>query len=174
MLNCTQLRELIIRPALQLINLYSLSAEEMLVATCAQESRGGTFIKQVRGPAFGIYQMEPATHDSIWQEKLMFDDKDGKTINSLGYLILKGCKYIVSVPADTMIHNMFYSAMMARVFWLRFPEPLPSPDDFPEIWRQYKKHWNTEKGDATKEQFIRNYNNFTGRHIILDNIKQPA
>ena len=62
-----QLRELIITPALSKLQLYSKDAEELLIFTCAVESDGGTYLKQIKGPALGIYQMEPRTYNDIWQ-----------------------------------------------------------------------------------------------------------
>ena len=62
MIDNKQLRELIIGPSLDALQMYSKEAEEILVFTCASESLGGTYLKQVKGPALGIYQMEPATY----------------------------------------------------------------------------------------------------------------
>lgn len=66
-INCEQLRLYVIRPTLEKIELWSEAAENLLLGTTAQESHMGTYIKQVgKGPALGIYQMEPATHKDIW------------------------------------------------------------------------------------------------------------
>ena len=67
MLNIKQLREFIIKPALYDLVMYSPEAEELLVFTCAVESKGCSYIKQIEGPALGIYQMEPATYNDLWQ-----------------------------------------------------------------------------------------------------------
>lgn len=168
MFDCNQLRAYIIRPALKFIHMYSEGAEEMLIAICAQESDGGTYLKQEGGPALGIYQMEPSTHDDIWARFLMISDKEGKTINSLGYNIIKACRFIINPPAEVMIHNLYYATMMARCFWLRVPDPLPLSNDFNGLWRQYKRYWNTEKGLANKDEFVHNYNAFTNKHILID------
>jgi hypothetical protein len=61
MFNITQFRELLIRPVLDSLQMYSKDAEELLVFTCAAESNGGTYLHQVKGPALGIYQCEPST-----------------------------------------------------------------------------------------------------------------
>ena len=44
---------------------YSDSAKVLLIGTCDIESNLGTYLYQINGPALGIYQMEPATHDDI-------------------------------------------------------------------------------------------------------------
>ena len=64
--NAQQFRNLIIEPTLEAIGMNSTSAVELLLGTMATESWAGTYIKQIKnGPALGVYQMEPATHDDI-------------------------------------------------------------------------------------------------------------
>ena len=65
MLNIAQFRDLIVKSTLNDLLLYSEDAEELLVFTCAVESLGGTYLQQVKGPALGIYQMEPVTYNDI-------------------------------------------------------------------------------------------------------------
>jgi len=48
MLNIAQFREFIIQPSLHDLILNSPDAEELLVFTCANESLGGTYIKQLK------------------------------------------------------------------------------------------------------------------------------
>ena len=67
MLNYIQLKELIIIPTLHDLVSFSDDAVQLLLFTCAVESDGGTYLKQLKGPALGIYQMEPETHNDIWQ-----------------------------------------------------------------------------------------------------------
>lgn len=64
------LRDLIIRPTLVEMGHYSPAAEALLLGTAAHESHGGRYLSQIRGPARGIYQMEPATHDDLWRHYL--------------------------------------------------------------------------------------------------------
>ena len=77
MFNNLQFRQLIIQPVLRAIYLYSQEAEDLLVGTCAQESRGGTYLFQEgTNPdlyaslqknilAVGVYQMQSATHHRV-------------------------------------------------------------------------------------------------------------
>ena len=160
MIECSQLRDYIIKPSLQLINMYSEGSEELLVAICAQESSGGRYLKQIGGPALGIFQMQPSTHDNIWTKYLLNSDKE-KTINTLGYTVLKGCRYIISPPAEVMIHNLYYATMMARCFWLGFEGLIPDKNDLDGIWDIYKEYWNTEDGAAIQSKFFSSYYEFT-------------
>jgi len=68
-----QLRGDIVYPTLHYIGLWSDAAETLILGTIAQESRCGEYVKQVGGgPALGICQMEPATHDDIWLNYLHY------------------------------------------------------------------------------------------------------
>lgn len=161
MLDETQLREAIIRPALEKIKLYSKDAEELLVATLAHESKGGTYLVQINGPALGIYQMEPFTHDDVWRT---FLSKDAQ----LAYYILSGCRYLQKPDANEMINNLFYATMMARAMYRRVKEPLPNYTDIEGIAKYWKKHYNTEKGSGTIQEFIESYNKYTGNTAGLE------
>ncbi len=154
MINSIQLRELIIQPALKGINLYSKEAEEMLIATCAQETHSGLYLKQLSGgkdAALGIYQMQPDTHDWIWNSTLTTD-------SNLGFVVMTSCKYTIRPKPDVMVYNLLYASVMARAFWLHVKEPFPDIGDTDNMWFLYKKYWNTYGGKATKEDFVKNYN----------------
>jgi hypothetical protein len=48
------------------------AAEELLLGTALQES-GLIYRRQLNnGPALGLFQMEPATHDDIWADFLTY------------------------------------------------------------------------------------------------------
>ena len=64
--------EQVIRPALQAIDLDSLAAEQLLLATALQESDLRNTVQMGGGPALGYFQMEPATHDDIWANFLRY------------------------------------------------------------------------------------------------------
>lgn len=154
MINSGQLREFVIRPALNAIHLYSQEAEELLISTCAQESEDGFYLKQTVGgenAALGIFQMQPDTHESIWNGTLSIN-------TNLAFDVLKACNYPIRPKPEIMIYNLWYAAIMARVFWLHVKEPMPS--DMNGRWLLYKKYWNTYAGKATKEEFVANYNRY--------------
>ena len=58
-LDASHLREVVIKPALPEIELWSPAAEELVLGTAIVESRL-SFIKQLgSGPALGLWQIEP-------------------------------------------------------------------------------------------------------------------
>lgn len=154
MLNNSQVRELIIQPALDKIAAYSEEAEELLVATLAHESLGGTYLSQIKGPALGIYQMEAATYDQLWQGFIT-------TRPVLMRNLLTGCGYVVRPDASVMVHNLWYATMMARIYYLRVPDKLPAADDLQAIYQYYKSYWNTALGKADEGSFMKHYQQFT-------------
>jgi hypothetical protein len=170
MIDVNQFRRLVVTPTLDMLGMYSKSVEELLVFTCATESKGGTYIKQIQGPALGVYQMEPATHQDVW----------GNYIKRQSGLMTKvAVRFnINTVPEpNRMIYDMLYSTMMARLMYRRFSEPLPNHSDIDAIWEYYKKYWNTELGAATKKESIDAYKKFAGKTIPQagnDTLSNPA
>jgi len=62
-LDAGQLRMYVVRPVLRVMSAWSQPAEDLVMGTAAQESRL-TYLRQLGGgPALGLWQMEPATHD---------------------------------------------------------------------------------------------------------------
>ena len=155
MFQCQQFRTTILQPALNLIGLYSPDAEELLVATMAQETLGGTYLTQVNGPALGIYQMEKENYDKLWQVNISQDP-------ALARLILNGCQYIQRPPAEHMVWNLYLATMMARVYYHKINKPLPKANSLQDIWLYYKEWWNSSKGAATQDEFYANYHRFIG------------
>lgn len=155
MFNHRHFREYIIRPALNDLILYSEAAEELLIATVAQETLGGCYVHQVRGPALGIFQMEPRSYDSLWSNFLSQD-------LMLTARVLNSNQYLQRPPAEHMVWNLKLATMMARIYYRQIPEALPAKDDIEGIWRQYKQYYNTPMGKATRDDFMRNYDMFMG------------
>jgi hypothetical protein len=48
--------------------------------------------------------------------------------------------------AEEMIWNIKYAIIMARLYYLSFPEALPDAGDVDGLWNEYKLRWNTSAG----------------------------
>lgn len=150
MIDYTQFRELVVVPTLKYLDpviSYSEEAVDLLMMTAAHESKGGTYLKQIKGPALGVYQMEPATHYDIYKNYLRFNPKiksllEDFTINA-GILLQEG---------EDMVFNLAYATAMARVHYYRVPEALPSTLE--GLAAYAKKYYNTELGKATAEDYL--------------------
>jgi len=147
------------------LKLDSPVAEELLIATAAHESLGGTYLKEDHGPALGLYQMEPVTHDDIWS-KFMPNHSE------VTHRLMTTCQMSTKPLSSMLVFNLFYSTAMARIFYLRATAGLPATSDIDALWEYYKKFWNTEKGRAVKEDFIRNYFRFLNKETKDESTKQ--
>lgn len=153
MLDCSQFRSLIVEPVLSKLRVYSKNAEELLVFTCAAESLGGTLLHQVKGPALGIYQMEPHTYTDIWSNYI-------RARNQLATLMALhfGCNKVPEI--ERLIYDLHFATAMTRIHYLRTPGTIPDAKDTDGLWDYYKKYYNTEKGKAKKEDAIKKYQDF--------------
>lgn len=150
-----QLRSLIDR-TLRAIDLYMPAASNLLMGTAAQESRLGTYLRQLGGgPALGIYQMEPRTHDDIWINYLAHrPELKRKVSRYLSWSHIGGSESFFS---EELEWNMAYATAMARVHYLRIPERLPADGDIDGLARYWKQHYNTPLGAGTEYEFVHNY-----------------
>lgn len=143
-----QFRTLVIEPVLKEMGMYSEEAVRLLLMIMAHESRQGYYIKQTVGPALGVYQMEPATHDDI----IKFLRAKGK----VKLVTMWSAPQFEWSTATEMAGNMYYATAMARAFFLRFPEALPNGSDA-ELAAYAKARWNTKAGKATADDYLKAY-----------------
>jgi hypothetical protein len=149
--NRDQFKNLINR-VLCFINLDSVEATDLLLGTCAVESRFGTYLKQVQGPALGVFQIEPTTLTGIWENFLNYREdlsEKIKQVSGVGEPSLLDCEA-----------NLVYQICMARVFYLRKPMALPSTLDGQA--RYWKKYYNTHLGRGTVIKYIESFNLYCG------------
>lgn len=144
-LNVGQFRELVIRPTLQQIGLHSDAAELLVLGTGIVESNL-TFLHQNGGPALGIFQMEPATHD--WLSGELGTRPSWAKLKVAFNLIETG-----QAPLDQLVTNLAYATAMCRLRYYIVPTPLPAADDLDGLG-EYWKHWfNTDKGSGVAGVF---------------------
>ena len=98
--------------------------------------------------------MEPETYNDIWQNYL-------KGKNDILLMLLHNFG-VVSMPSeDRLIFDLRYATAMARLFYARIPEKLPSKNDLKGIWNYYKRYYNTPKGKAEEIKCVTAYKDFT-------------
>ncbi|MGI9250965.1 MAG: hypothetical protein ACR2PR_07175, partial [Pseudohongiellaceae bacterium] len=126
----------------------SKPAVDLLLGTAAQESLLGTYVRQVGGgPALGIYQMEPATHDDILDNYVRYhDDLVDKLAEIFGSTL--------PMAPERLVYDLRYATIMARLHYYRRPEPLP--DDLVGLAQYWKTHYNTELGAGTVSEYVHN------------------
>jgi len=149
-INPVQLRQLVISPALASIGLGGQAAEELLMGTALQESDGGFYLHQLgQGPAIGIFQMEPGTHDDLWAT---FLSRRADLSAKVSALLMPGQSRL-----DQLAGNLLYAAAMARLLYYRCPEPLPTAGDIPAQAAFYKRWYNTAQGAASVESYLQRW-----------------
>ena len=146
MIDREQFIELIIEPTLEDLGLYSTAASELVLGTCLQESQL-RYLKQLgTGPALGVCQMEPATHDDLWANYLQYRGKLAAAVMDIG-----------GPDALDLIHNLKYAVAMCRVHYRRVREPLPQAGDLKRQAAYWKKYYNTNLGKGTEEEYINSW-----------------
>lgn len=111
-------------------------AVHLLCMIAAHESGGFRYLKQVKGEAVSLFQMEPITYQCVSGYCLKRHYLEGE----------------IPSPIERMIFDMPFSVAMARVFFLRIPEALP--DQASALADYAKRHWNTYLGKATVDDYL--------------------
>lgn len=123
----------------------------LLLGTALYESGGLTYVKQLRGPAWGFYQMEPFTY---------FDTLERvKYLSIFPKLSRMASDYDRSHP-NSCAYNHYWATAMARIFYYLVPSPLPGHKDISGLAEYYKIYWNTKKGKGTIEGWKESYNKY--------------
>lgn len=131
--------------------------EAQLLRTCAQETHlGMQRVQEGGGPALGIFQIEPATCNDIWQNWLMFRP----TMRTKVEAVLGDGDHVAA-----LVDNDIYSCMIARLKYLRSPLAIPPAADI-EAQAGIYLHVFNAGGKATAQQFIANALALQGTAIV--------
>jgi hypothetical protein len=142
-----QFRKFVIRPVLERLKLHTPAAENLLLGTALQESRL-KYIRQLgTGPAIGVMQMEPATHEDIWDNFLRYQPELAAAVKDFGPLGVRGS------PSD-MAWNLAYAVAMARVHYRRVKAAVPGANDPAGLAAYWKQYYNTPLGAGTVEEAL--------------------
>lgn len=145
-LDLGQLRTEIVRPTLKALSLWTPAAENLVLGTAVTESRL-RFVRQVGGgPALGLWQMEPTTHDDLWSSYLFYN-------HALADLVLPMAGDIIGgwPPPHELIWNLRYACAMCRVHYRRIKAPLPA-NEAVALASYWKRYYNTPLGAGTIEK----------------------
>jgi hypothetical protein len=142
-LDPAQLRKHIIVPVLDQLALGGNAAISLVLGTAMHESHL-QYLKQMGGPALGLWQMEPDTHHDCWNNFLNFRRDLAARVRAIAG----------GVPrAEEMIGNLNYACAMARVKYRRVPGGMPHNDPH-ELAVYWKEHYNTSLGKGTIAQAL--------------------
>lgn len=154
MTKLSDFRNNIIKPVLQQMGAANLAAEELLLGTAIQESLFLKYRVQMGGgPAVSYFQMEPATHNDIWDSYLKYR----------GELAAKAIAFLSSPSADKVAElesNDNYATAMARIHYMRVPAKLPESGDIAGQANYWKQYYNTPLGKGKPSEYIEKWNHY--------------
>lgn len=162
MIDALQLHKEIIRPVLRDLGLPGgVYAEALVLGTACQESQCGLWVVQLEsGPAKGIYQMEPASHDDLWNNFIQHRPELVKKLNRWR------CQYGNGMGAWELVGNLFYATAMCRIHYYRRPEPIPETlQGQAQFW---KLAYNTPLGAGTVKEYITHWRQYAPSGLLPD------
>lgn len=137
------LHSYIIVPTLDQLGMFSLDASTLLLGTALTESNA-SYVRQHNGPALGLYQMEPDTHDDIWENWLSYRPNFAHMVSTMAGQWPPG--------PTAMVGNLWYATAMARLHYFRVAFPLPPAHDALQLASYWKRWYNTEVGLGTVDK----------------------
>lgn len=139
-LDLSDLKVRVIVPALARIGMDGAAAVNLLAGTALVESGCRRLVQDGGGPALGLWQMEPFTHDDIWNTFL-----PGGRMNGVVTALLS-MRGNWPPASGQMTGNAFYACAMARLKYYRAPDPLPAASDAAGMCGLWKRIYNTSLG----------------------------
>jgi len=125
---------------------YNEIAVELLMLTCATESNLGEYITQIKGPAKGIFQMEPATERDIIENYCRYKPEFAALVEEYK-----------SHGGSDLTGNIPYQIVMARLHYRRSKVPLPTSSDPTAMAMVWKSVYNTHLGKGQVGEAVRKY-----------------
>ena len=116
----------------------------LLSMIAAHESCGFKYTRQMRGSAVTHFQIEPNTYTDL----VIYQKKRGLNLPD--------------PPAEYLVFYPDLAAAYARVFFLRYREPLPDADNLRAMSEYAKLKWNTRLGKATPDDYLNAYMEYFG------------
>ena len=154
-MDAKQLHDYIIVPVLDHLGMDSLSARLLILGTALIESDLASIRQRGGGPAMGLWQMEPNTHDDIWENYLAYREALANSIRA---------HMIGQHPsASAMKVNFYYGTAMARIHYWRVAAPLPDKGDSEAQAWYWKRWYNTFQPGETKKYQLKQVARFVGR-----------
>ena len=168
-----EFRDRIIRPTLHIFGakFETDAAVNLLLGTAIQETNLDHLKQLAGGPAAGLYQIEPATHEDLIKtyffqglpsEIIGRQNAERRRRRALYFSVLDMFRSQVPAAVLQLEGSLFYQTAVARFIYWRVPKALPDADDIPGLAAYWKKWWNTPLGKGTVAQYIKNWKRAMG------------
>lgn len=141
----------VIVPVVAQLRLAQHGMEPLLLGTALVESDLRFTRQEPAGPARGLYQMEPATHDAVLAKLKWFSEDDYRSV--VGFLPPG-----VEPSAEALSTNAPYATALAAVLYEaahRYRKALPERCDVVGQAAYWKRFWNTPKGKGTPARYLK-------------------
>jgi hypothetical protein len=167
------LREFIIRPALEQLNDWSQTAENLLLGTAAQESQLGFRMRSTTDTGLGLYRISARTHVQVWDEFLVTDPELASRLRGLA-----SQQQFLKSPHDELISNLSYASGMAWMIYKRCHLKLPESNNINELAKCWFNYYSsrdessaqiTNNNESGMDKFVQNY-----RSLVLGEKKNLA
>jgi hypothetical protein len=157
----TELRQWVIKPTLKRLGVYSKAAENLLLATAAQESGLGSHLKPAGQRALGIYQIHSLSHRHIWDDHLALHSDLASLVRGLA-----SQQYFLSHPHAELATNLSYATAIAWFMYARHDSfSLPKHDDVNALARAWKRFYHP-KSKSTIDDFSNNFSRYIAKQEI--------
>ena len=141
---------------LKMFGYYAKELVDLLLLIASVESELGRFTRQLGGgPALGLFQIEPNTANSVYDDYLKFRTE----------LMVRVDAYRVEGSLEyNLEYNILFQIVFARIMLRRIKELIPVAHNYPNdiayvtaLAAYWKKYWNTPNGKGKVEHAVNNY-----------------
>lgn len=167
------LRELIIRPTLVLLDEWSHTAENLLIGTAAQESHLGFRMHAENDNGIGLFRISAQTHTQVWDEFLVTDPELASRLRGIA-----SQQQFLKSPHSELIVNLSYATGIAWMIYKRHKLMLSDNLNIHELANCWLHHYCsrddqadqiTDSNEAKIEQFVQSC-----RKLVLRESKNLA
>lgn len=142
----------VIRPTLQRLGVTSRTAEQLLLATAAQESGLGAHLRREGQRGMGLYQIQSLTHRHVWDDYLVHHPELASTVRGLA-----SQHDFLNQPHAELTTNLSYATAIAWLVYARNAEfSLPEEASAEELAALWKRFYHP-RHDASAEAFCACY-----------------
>lgn len=147
-LDAKQFHELVVRPALAPLpaEYATVAAEQLVMGTAAVESKLRWLRQLPRGPALGLFQMEPLTFRDIRDRFLQGRPGLSRAFSQAAVALRP--------EPDELCWNLRLAALCCRLRYVMSPRALPQAHDVGGLAHEWKATYNTALGAGKVEDFV--------------------
>lgn len=152
MLNVEHLRDFVVEPVLKELNLWSLSAEQLVLGTGVHESNLFYLHQIGGGDAVGLFQMQPDTYYDTWTNYLLYRPDLQELLR----------RFMSEHPfgPEQMAGNINFACAMCRIHYRRHPKKLPPANNARAMAEYWKLVYNTPLGAGSIESFEQSFTTY--------------